>query len=188
MKRNKFILSLLSAIAAPSTIFAETKKVLTGPVKGFKVAKGEGRYHGHLQLKGVNANIQDVKISGKDTNGALAIFEQTSLSQGKGTPLHIHPNQDEIFQVLEGEYYFKVGDDKFRLSAGESIFLPRQVPHAWTQISEKGRMTVILQPAGKLEEFFVTLAALDKAPTPEELKKIFSDNEMIVAGPPLVVE
>ncbi|MCW3111447.1 MAG: Cupin 2 conserved barrel domain protein, partial [Segetibacter sp.] len=146
---------------------------------------GEGRIHGHIKLKGVNFNVLDVKISGTDTNGALSIFEQTSLSQGKGTPLHVHSSQDEIFYVLEGAYYFQVGEEKHHLKTGDSIFLPRQVPHAWTQVSEKGKMTVILQPAGKLENFFATVAALDHEPTTKEMEKIFAENDMKVVGPPL---
>jgi quercetin dioxygenase-like cupin family protein len=118
----------------------------------------------------------------------MAIFEQTSLSQGKGTPLHIHPLQDEVFYVIEGEYFFKVGTEKYHMGAGDSIFMPRNVPHAWTQVSEKGRMTVIFQPAGKMEEFFVTMADLVTEPTPEEIAKIFSENEMRVVGPPLKIE
>ncbi|MEO7311462.1 MAG: cupin domain-containing protein [Chitinophagaceae bacterium] len=187
MKRHQF-LGALAAATIPLAGYPQIIKQLVQAGTGFKIAAGEGRIHGHIQLKGVNRNVLDVKVSGSDTNGALAIFEQTSLSQGKGTPLHIHPNQDEIFQVLEGEYHFKVGDAIHRLIAGDSIFLPRKVPHAWTQVAEKGRMTVILQPAGKLENFFVTLAALDHEPTPEEMKKIFADNEMEVVGPPLKIE
>lgn len=156
--------------------------------RGFKVKAGEGRIHGHLKLKGVNANVLDVKISGKDTNNGFAMFEQTSLSQGRGTPLHVHPYQDEMFYVVEGEYYFQIGEDKFRLSVGETIFLPKNVPHAWTQISEKGKMTVIFQPAGKMEEFFVTMSGLDHEPTPKEIAQIFIDNEMQVVGPPLKIE
>lgn len=153
--------------------------------KVFKVKAGEGRKHGHIQLKGVNANVLDVKISGSDTGGGLAIFEQTSLSQGRGTPLHVHPAQDEVFYVLEGAYEFLVGSERFSLAAGESIFLPRSVPHAWTQASPKGKMLVTLQPAGKLEDFFVAMAALDHDPTQEEVAKIFEANEMKVVGPPL---
>ncbi|MEQ8812494.1 MAG: cupin, partial [Imperialibacter sp.] len=70
--------------------------------RGFKIEKGEGRIHGHIQLKGVNVNILDVKVSGSDTNGELAIFEQTGLSQKRGTPMHVHHSQDEIFFVTEG--------------------------------------------------------------------------------------
>jgi len=184
MQRRQFVQTTLAAL--PLAAAAHVRP--TDSPKGFKIQAGEGRLHGHLQLKGVNANILDVKVSGKDTNGDLAIFEQTSLSQGRGTPLHVHPAQDEIFYVLDGEYAFQVGDDKYRLQTGDSIFLPRQVPHAWTQVSPKGRMMVTLQPAGKLENFFVTMAALKTEPTQEEVAQIFAANEMKVVGPPLKVD
>ncbi len=188
MKRNKFILSALAIATAPFAAIGQNKNNLKKTDKGFKVTAGEGRIHGHITLKGVNANILDVKISGTDTDGCFALFEQTSLSPGKGTPLHVHHLQDEVFYVVEGKYYFQVGEDKYQLTAGDSIFLPMKIPHAWTQISKKGKMTVLFQPAGKMEDFFVTLAAMDHEPTKEEMAKIFADNEMAIVGPPLKIE
>jgi len=187
MRRENFITAFLIFFTAPAIAWNNVIKVFSRNEKGFKISAGEGRIHGHIQLKGVNANMLDVKISGSDTNGDLAIFEQTSLSQGKGTPLHIHPLQDEIFYVLDGSYIFKVGEDKYDLKTGDSIFLPRKVPHAWTQISEKGKMLVVLQPAGKLENFFVTMAGLDHVPAQEEIARIFGENGMQVVGPGLKI-
>lgn len=186
MKRSKFILALITAV--PLTALARYKETLRRADKGFKVNAGEGRRHGHVRLKGVNSNILDLKVSGADTNGALAIFEQTGLSPKRGTPLHIHHSQDEIFNVIEGEYHFIVGTEKFKLTAGDTIFLPRKVPHAWTQVSRQAKMNVIVQPAGKLEAFFVTMAALKGEPTKEQIATIFSDNDMEVVGPPLTVD
>jgi quercetin dioxygenase-like cupin family protein len=185
MKRNKFILSILTTIAAPVIAFSQTQTKRTD--KGFKVNAGEGRIHGHIKLKGVNSNILDVKISGTDNDGGFALFEQTSLSQGRGTPLHIHHLQDEVFYVIEGNYFFQVGEDKFHLGAGDSIFLPMKVPHAWTQVSEKGKMIVLFQPAGKMENFFVTLAAMKHEPTKEEMARLFTDNDMKIVGSVLKV-
>ena len=153
-----------------------------GANNGFKVPAGEGRLHGHIKLKALNANVLDLKISGSDSDGGMAVFEQTSLSQGAGTPLHVHHFQNEIFYVLEGDYFFKVGDDEFHLSAGDSIFLPQKIPHAWTQVSASGKMEVIFQPAGKMENFFLTVAALDHEPTKQEMAMIFEENEMEVVG------
>lgn len=187
MKRKHFISAMVTIAAAPLASYPQNKNKMERS-KGFKATAGEGRIHGHIQLKGVNSNVIDIKISGKDTNGDLLVFEQTSLSQGKGTPLHIHPLQDEIFYVLEGQYYFQVGEEKYHLAAGDSIFLPREVPHAWTQVSATGKMSVVLQPAGKLENFFITMAALASPPSKGELEKIFADNEMQVVGPTLKIE
>jgi quercetin dioxygenase-like cupin family protein len=188
MQRNKFITTILTVLSAPVFAFSQLSGKLTKQIKPFKIPAGEGRIHGHIKLKGVNSNILDVKVSGSDTNGELAIFEQTSLSPGKGTPLHIHFAQDEIFYVIEGAYKFQVGGEKYDLTTGDSIFLPRQIAHAWTQVSERGKMTVTMQPAGKLENFFVTMAALDHEPGKEEISKIFAENDMQVVGPPLKID
>jgi quercetin dioxygenase-like cupin family protein len=187
MKRNRFLATFLGLAAAPFAFGIHYQKEEKRIEKGFKISSGEGRIHGHLRLKGINSNIMDLKLSGKDTNGDLAIFEQTSLSQGRGTPLHVHHFQDELFYVIEGEYYFQVGEDKYRMNVGDSIFLPRKVPHAWTQVSEKGKMTVTFQPAGKMEEFFVTMSGLKEEPTAVEVARIFEDNEMKIVGPPLKI-
>jgi quercetin dioxygenase-like cupin family protein len=188
MKRNQFLSALVVTGIVPLDAFCKTQKFMNRMDKGFIVKSGEGKKHGHIKLKGVNSNILDVKISGDDTDGGVAMFEQTSLSPGRGTPLHVHHKQDEYFYVVEGEYYFQIGEDKFRGSAGDTIFLPMKVPHAWTQVSPKGKVTVTFQPAGKMENFFITTAALDHEPTKDEMAKIFEDNEMIVVGPPLKVD
>ena len=99
--------------------------------------------------------------------------------------MHVHYFQDEMFYVVAGEYFFQVGDEKFNLAAGEYIFMPKDVPHAWTQVSAKGKMEVIFQPAGKMEDFFVTMSSFKTEPGKEEIAKIFADNDMQVVGPPL---
>lgn len=172
----------------PLIVFSKVVALTEKIGKAYKVKSGEGRKYGHLQLKGVNANVLDVKVSGSDTDGGLAIFEQTSLSQGRGTPLHVHPAQDEVFYVIEGAYEFLVDKERFSLTAGESIFLPREVPHAWTQASTKGKMLVTLQPAGKLEDFFVQMAALTHEPSQQEIAQLFEANGMKVLGPPLKLD
>ena len=188
MKRNNFIAATIAFATTPFLSFGKATLFVERKLKGFKISAGEGRKHGHIKLKGVNSNVLDVKISGSDTDGDLAIFEQTSLSQGKGTPMHIHHNQDEIFIVLEGSYLFEVGGERFQLAKGDSIFLPRKVAHAWSQISEKGKMQVIVQPAGKLEDFFISVAALNHEPSKDEMAQLFAANEMEVVGPPLQVD
>jgi hypothetical protein len=45
-----------------------------------------------------------------------------------------------------------------------------------------------MQPAGKLENFFVTMAALDHEPGQLEIANIFAANDMQVVGPPLKVD
>ncbi|HTE25741.1 cupin domain-containing protein [Flavitalea sp.] len=188
MKRNKFIVSLFGSMAIPFGSFSQLKRSLFRNDKGFKVKAGEGRIHGHIEMQVALTSIVDVKISGKDTDGDLAIFEQTAVLPGRGWPRHVHHSQDKTFYVTEGEYLFKLGDDKYRLNAGDSIYLPRKSPHAWIQLSETGKANITMQPAGKLEAFFVAIASLTHDPTPAEMHKIFTDHEMEIVGPGLRAE
>jgi quercetin dioxygenase-like cupin family protein len=189
MKRRKFLRASLAATplafgtALPLAVFPERNN------KGFKVNAGEGRFHGHIQLQGLNKNFLDLKVSGKDTNGDLAIFQSTTLTPKSGPPLHVHFDQDEIFYVLEGEYLFQVGEEKYHLKPGDTVFLPRKVPHTWAQLQETGKLMVILQPAGKMEEFFLSAASpATKDFTPEQRAKNMEKYDMKAVGPPLKVE
>lgn len=153
--------------------------------KGFTIASGEARFGTHYKMKGVTQNTLDIKISGRDTNNDLAVFEQTGLTPNGGPPLHIHPNQDEWFYVVDGEYWFQVGEENYRLKQGDTIFLPRGIPHAFVQLTDKGKMIVSYLPAGKMEAFFAATDKWNAPPTNEEITKVFADHDMQVVGPPL---
>ncbi|OGU39754.1 MAG: cupin [Ignavibacteria bacterium GWB2_35_12] len=184
MKRRKFIWTALAAY--PLLVFSKIKNnIIPRTVKGFKVHSGEDRFNTHSKMMGVTSNILDLKISSKDTAGQLSVFEQTGLTYKGGPPLHIHPNQDEMFYVIEGEYLYQVGDDKYQMKAGDTIFLPRGIPHAFVQLKEKGRLIVAYQPSGKMEEFFRKTAMWTASPTQEEINKTFEEHDMKVVGPPL---
>lgn len=188
MKRKNFVMdTLLSLLAAgPLFGFARIRSGSDSRTRvGFKVNSGEARFGKHFKMKGVTLNTLDIKISGKDTENDLAVFEQTGLTPKGGPPLHVHPYQDEWFYVIEGEYVFQVGEEKFPLKAGDTIFLPRDVQHAFVQLTENGRMIVSYLPAGKMEAFFATTDRWTSPPSKEEIAKVFADHDMKIVGPPL---
>lgn len=102
--------------------------------------------------------------------------------------MHIHHFQDEMFYVVEGEYLFQVGEDRHQVKTSDTIFLPRKVPHAFVQLTEKARMVVTYQPAGRMEEFFKKTDSWDSPPTAEEIARVFEEHGMKVVGLPLQVE
>ncbi len=185
MKRENFILSILAFL--PLNLLAKiTPNLFIRTEQGFKVPAGEARFGEHYKMKGVTQNNLDIKISGTDTDNDLAVFEQTGLTPNGGPPLHIHPFQDEWFYVLEGEYLFQVGDNKYQMKSGDTIFLPRNVQHAFIQLTEKGKMLVSYLPAGKMEAFFKATDKWTTPPTKEEIAKVFADHDMRVVGAPLI--
>lgn len=184
MKRRNFVLSTLAII--PTLAFAKIKSIFPmRTIDGFKVNAGEARFGKHYKMKGVTLNTLDIKISGSDTENDLAVFEQTGLTPNGGPPLHIHPFQDEWFYVIEGEYLFQVGADKYQMTSGDTIFLPRNVKHAFIQLSENGKMIVSYLPAGKMEAFFQVTDQWTSTPSKEEIARVFEDHEMKVVGSPL---
>ena len=141
MKRVHFILSAFAVF--PLSAFSKISgKITTSISKAFKVNSGEARFGEHFKMKGVTLNVLDSKISSKDTNGDLAVFEQNGFTPKGGTPLHIHPNQDEFFYIIEGEYLFQVGNEQYEMKKGDTIFLPRNVQHTFALLSEKGKVIV----------------------------------------------
>jgi len=192
MNRSRFIVSILALY--PITILAKYKTAISKLIKkgndlrtskGFKVNLGDARYGEHYKMKGVTLNTLDIKISTNDTEGDLAVFEQTGLTPNGGPPLHIHPFQDEWFYIIEGEYRFQVGEDKYSMKSGDTIFLPRNIQHAFIQLSEKGKMIVSYLPAGKMEAFFKATDAWTSPPNKEEITKVFEEHDMKIVGPPL---
>lgn len=123
---------------------------------GYRVAESEDRFGEQRMVAGLSQMF--IKVSAKDTAGGMLLVEVHHTHQG-GPPQHVHYEQDEWFYVIEGQYIVEVGSDRFELGAGDSVFAPRQIPHAWAFVGKtKGTMLIALQPAGRMEEFFERLA------------------------------
>ncbi len=187
MRRGRFILTVLAIY--PLTAFSKLiNTVMTKTHKGFKVTTGDSRNNEHYKMKGVTLNVLDLKISSEDTDGGIAVFEQIGFTPMGGPPLHIHPYQDEFFYIIEGDYQFQVGDDKYQMKSGDTIFLPKNVQHAFIQLTEKGKVIVSYLPAGKMEAFFKKTDSWTSPPSSEEIAKTFADHDMKVVGPPLIMD
>jgi len=184
MNRMKFFLSAFSVLPL-ATFPAIAGKISTRSKMGFKVTAGESRNGKQYRMKGVTLNLLDNKISSDDTNGAISVFEQTGFTPDGGPPLHIHMHQDEFFYILEGEYLFRVGDDEYLMKTGDTIFLPRNVAHAFKQLTKSGRVIVSYLPAGQMEAFFQVTDSWTSPPTTGEMEKAFADHGMKVVGPAL---
>lgn len=153
--------------------------------KAVYVANGKNRFQENLMIWGVIPF--QIKVSGKDTDGSFFSFEHAKMGKG-GPPRHFHYEQDEWFYATEGEFAFEVGNEKFVLLPGDSLFAPRMIPHAWAYVGDKpGTLLLAVQPAGSLEEFFMKSCAITGLPTPQEAEQLFAAHGMKVVGPPLAV-
>ena len=150
-----------------------------------RVQPGQDRFNERIPV-GAKSSI-DRKVSGKDTAGTWSMFE-AHWSQNGGPPLHVHEVEDEWFYVLEGEYVAQVGEERFRLTRGDSLLAPRKVPHTYAHVGDgEGRLLIGYQPAGAMEDFFLELSGLSGPPTVSEIQRVFRDHGMEIVGPPLQV-
>lgn len=180
MQRKDFLLQTLAAF--PALAFAgqdNTHEASTDPI----VTRAGKNRSGAPMMKFMGMHPNDVVISRKDTNDQLSVFLFTGYGV-VGTPLHIHPHQDEFFTVIEGRYRFVCGKMDTELQMGDTIFLPRNVPHQWLQLSETGKLIYAVSPAGQLEDFFQAADAL-KNPTQEVIDALALKHGMKHIGPPL---
>ena len=181
MERKQFLLTTLAAI--PAFALAKNPGNFNGTREPFIVRSGNNR-SGETMMKYMGVHPNDVVISRKDTDDNLSVFLFTGYGNA-GTPLHVHFNQDEFFYVVEGKYRFVCGKTTGELNAGDTIFLPRNIPHQWLQISENGKLIYAVNPAGTLEDMFRELNELKAPPTEDELKAILAKHGQQLLGPPL---
>lgn len=140
---------------------------------GFTVAAGKDRFGERIKL-GEGYPV-DCKVSGKDTKGAMCIFEFTT-----GWPHHLHHDQDEWVYIVDGDWQFLVGSERFRVGPGECVFIPRKVPHGLSPTNgETGKIIHVFQPAGTMEEFFRVTAKFKDLPTREQtIKKEYTEAQI----------
>lgn len=119
----------------------------------------------------VLGDTPNIKLSGKDTDGKFTVIAQDN-PPGVGIPLHVHENEDEVFQILEGEMEFETNGETSILKAGDIIFLPRKVPHAFRVVGEKNAKAIVTAYPSGIEDMFEQLAALPAGPP--DFEKVFA--------------
>src|SRR2546421_7023341 len=154
--------TLIETIAKTISHLKGTKKMKTEELfMGFSVGAGKDRFNEGFNRYGTTI---DCKVSGKDTDGTMCVLEVNNT----GWPRHINRDQDEWIYVVDGEVELEIGKKRFRLGTRESMFIPRNIEHAWAAVSVPAKIINTYQPAGKIEEFFQVLAKFKALPTREQ--------------------
>jgi mannose-6-phosphate isomerase-like protein (cupin superfamily) len=104
---------------------------------------------------------ESVEIRGS-TREALDV-EATYGGTGKPPPPHLHPAQDEHFEVLAGTLRARVGDLDYALDPGDTLDIPAGTPHQmWNAGSEEARVAWQTRPRLRTEQWFTALDALQR--------------------------
>jgi quercetin dioxygenase-like cupin family protein len=96
----------------------------------------------------------------RDTPDELEV-EATWDPGGAVPPPHLHPSQDEEFEIKEGELTAVVDGTERRLGPGDTLLIARGTPHKmWNQGSETAKASWRTRPALRTADWFRTVDRL----------------------------
>jgi quercetin dioxygenase-like cupin family protein len=96
-----------------------------------------------------------------DTNGELLEFDLELSPDGKVPGKHVHPQQTERFEVLEGTMKFTVGRKTVVAQEGDVLTVEPGTAHKFKNGGDTtARVRVQVTPALKMEELFETVCEL----------------------------
>jgi quercetin dioxygenase-like cupin family protein len=116
--------------------------------------------HAGQELEGPNGFRLRLVRTGRETDGEL--LEMEALYSGEGTlpPEHLHPSQDERFEVIDGAVVAVLRGERRTYSAGESFDVPAGTPHQMGGAEGGARVRWEVRPALRTDEFFERLYAM----------------------------
>src|ERR687897_3207926 len=88
-----------------------------------------------------------------DTEGQLLAFELLLTPDGHVPGAHVHPEQEERFEVIAGTMEFRMGLKKIVAGPGDVVTVPAGAVHKFRNGGdEEARVRVQVRPALKMEE------------------------------------
>jgi quercetin dioxygenase-like cupin family protein len=108
------------------------------------------------EIEGFGGHSLKLVKTGEETGGELLEMEASYSGEAGMPPEHLHPNQAEHFEVLEGSMRTIIDGAECTYAEGESFNVPAGTPH---QMGAAGpaRMRWEVRPALRTAEFFERL-------------------------------
>ena len=96
-----------------------------------------------------------------ETNGEAVVVETYVQPGGFVAAAHVHPSQDEHFQVLRGTLGFRAGKEVLEVGAGGRLTVPAGTPHRfWNAGDDEAHFVCEVRPALQFEQLLETMFAL----------------------------
>lgn len=130
------------------------------------------------------------KITPHDSSGDFDLMVAETPAKVQGPPPHLHHSFKESFLIIEGEMEFFVNGEIKVLKAGESIDIPPNTLHTFSNKSDKLCKWVNIHSPKGFRSFFEELGvseteenAIEKSVAPEVIQKVIAtaaDYDMII--------
>jgi len=101
--------------------------------------------------------------TGADTNGQLLQIECFNTPHGPREPEHIHPIQENRFEIIEGTLSFRIAGSERTAGSGDTIVIPARTPHCfWNSGDTEAHYMQEFRPALRIDAFFETWFSLSQ--------------------------
>ncbi len=120
---------------------------MTSQVRDLVVARAAGSGTATWAL----GSLFERLLGAEETGGQLDASVVTQ-PPGAASPLHVHTREAEAWFLLDGTMTYRAGEQLVQLAAGDLIYLPRNVPHAF-RVTGRGpvRFLGLTVPGGLLD-------------------------------------
>jgi mannose-6-phosphate isomerase-like protein (cupin superfamily) len=134
-----------------------------------------------------------------DTDGELLALTLELSPDGAAPGLHVHPTQEERFEIVSGRMKFRKGMKKIEAEAGDVVTVEPGTAHKFANGGDETAVArVEVRPAGRMEELLETCVALAEEgrttkkgmPKPLDFALFCREyrNEVVGAFPPVWVQ
>jgi mannose-6-phosphate isomerase-like protein (cupin superfamily) len=97
----------------------------------------------------------------RETGGQAVVIETFVQPNGFVAATHVHPSQEERFEVLRGSVGFKIGRKKLVAGPGQRLTVPPGTAHNfWNAGEEEAHFVCEVRPALQFESLLETMFAL----------------------------
>jgi quercetin dioxygenase-like cupin family protein len=101
------------------------------------------------------------RATSADTNGECVVVETFVQPDGAVAAAHVHPQQEETFEILAGELEFRLGKRTLVAKPGDRILVPAGTPHRFRNVGEETAHFVCeVRPALGFEQLIETMFSL----------------------------
>jgi quercetin dioxygenase-like cupin family protein len=147
---------------------------------------------GQIIINPVSGERITFRKTSADTGGEYLEFDVELTPDGAVPGMHVHPNQQERFEILSGNVRFRKGIKKIDAKAGDVVVVEPGKAHKFENKGEQGAaMRVRVTPALEMERLLETAVQLAQdgrvtkkgMPKPLDLALFVSEFKNEVRGP-----
>lgn len=102
-----------------------------------------------------------ILVGSADTGQRVVLVEEHLRSGPGSPPPHVHRGMDHTFYVTRGTVEFSAGGETMVVPAGGAVFVPRGIPHTFTNASASEDASFVeFDAPGSFDAYFRELSTL----------------------------